>query len=272
MANFPNHPNGQGIAREPSGRIGVMAGISQYRMSEVGFNRFAIFCGPIAQMLFFIFLPASVLLPPISPSLSPQDTANHYREHEQGMKAGISLMILTSMFWPVFCAGINRQLARIPGINPTVLWAQLAAGSLGGISMMLPAILFASAVYRLDRDPVLTQMLSDTAWFAFSMGFPPFIAQDLAISVAIVSDHRSEPLFPHWVAYAMTALTFTYYPALGVHCVYEGPIAWNGALSFWLGAVGFGIQVGLLVFFLMKTVGKPDEVCSTSDQSDESMP
>lgn len=273
MAVDIEQPNPQAIGRENGrGRSkAIDLRLSRYRMSEVGFNRFAIFCGPIAQMLFFIFLPASRLLPPISPSFTPEVTANHYRQNETGMKAGISLMVLAGMFWPLFVAGVNRQLSRIPGISPTVLWAQLAGGSLGAVSMMLPSILFASTIYRLDRDPVLTQLLSDTAWFFFMMPFPPFIAQDLAISYGILSDHRPEPLFPRWLAYVTTGLTFTYYPALGVHCVYSGAIAWNGALTFWLGAAGFGIQVAVLVFFLMRAVGKPDEPFDTSMESDESI-
>ena len=134
---------------------------------------------------------------------------------------------------------------------------------------MLPAIFFASTIYRLDRDPVLTQLLSDTAWFAFSMLFPPFIAQDLAIAYGILSDRRPDPLFPHWLAWLNTGLTIALYPALGVHCVHRGAVAWNGALTFWAGAASFSIQVGLLVFFLLKAVSKSDEDCGTSEQSDE---
>lgn len=168
-------------------------------------------------------------------------------------------MLLTATFWPIFCAGVNRQLSRIPNINPLFLWAQIGAGSLGGMSMLIPSVFFAAATYRLDRDPIITQALSDIAWFCFSMLFPPFMAQDLAVSCAILSDRRKTPLIPHWVAYVMSALTLTIYPAMGVHCVHGGPIAWNGAVGFWLGAAGFGLQVGLLVFFLMKVVGLPDE-------------
>lgn len=227
-------------------------------MSEVMVNRFAILCGPLAQLCFVIFLPAGLLLPPISPSLSPEQTAEHYRKNLTGMKAGISIMLMTAVFWPIFCAGVNRQLSRIPHVNPTLLWAQLAGGALGGVSMMLPAVFFAATTYRLDRDPVATQTLSDLSWFSFSMLFPPFIAQDLALSWAILSDKRAQPLFPRWLAYATTGLTLTFYPALGVHCVHHGAVAWNGALGFWLGAAGFGLQVGLLVRIMLNAAGKPD--------------
>jgi len=60
---------------------------------------------------------------------------------------------------------------------------------------MLPAGLIAATTYRLDRDPILTLTLCDIAWFCFSMLFPPFIAQDLAVYWAILSDRRSKPCF-----------------------------------------------------------------------------
>ncbi|MCJ1251636.1 hypothetical protein MMC30_008871 [Trapelia coarctata] len=271
MAITASPPTVRELHRAPR-TVAMSMGFSRYRLSEVNFNRFAILCGPIGQLLFFLFLPASLLLPPVSPSMTASETRDHYLRNETGMKGGISLMVLAGMFWPIFAAGINRQLARIPNVNPTILWAQLGAGSIAGISLMLPSMFFAATIYRLERDPALTQLLSDTAWFVFAMGFPPFIAQDLMITYAILSDNSAEPLFPHWMAWVNTCLTFTYYPALGVHCVKKGAIAWNGALSFWLGAVGFALQIGVLVFFMMKAVAKPDaeEEYGTSVESDES--
>ena len=248
---------------------GIVIDSSHYPRSQVGFNRFAIICGPVAGALFFLFLPASLLLPPISPSATAEATVNHYRKNVNGLKGGIALMLLSVMFWPMFCAGINRQLARIPGIDPTVLWVQFGSGCIGGVAIMLSALLFASTIYRLDRDPAMTQLLSDTAWLFTIMPFPPFVAQELAISYAILSDHRPVPLFPHWLAWANTALSFTYYPALGAHCVHHGPIAWNGALAFWLPSAGFLIQLVLLVFYFLKAAGKSDENWAPSVQSDE---
>lgn len=222
------------------------------------FDKICIFCGPFSQLCFFLFLPSSLNLPPIAPHRTAEDTAYHYVDNHTGMKAGISIMLMCGAFWPIFCAAINRQLSKIPNVSQTALQGQLAAGSLGALSMMLPAMFFSAVMYRLERDPVITQTLSDLAWFVYAMGFPPFIGQDLMISYAILSDKRKEPLIPHWVAWTMSGLTLSLWPALGVHCVKSGAAAWNGALGFWVGAVGFGGQIGLLVLFLLKAHAKPD--------------
>ncbi|KAJ5673958.1 hypothetical protein N7462_009397 [Penicillium macrosclerotiorum] len=239
----------------------------RYRASEVRFNKFTIFCGPFAQTLFFLFLPASLNFPPLSPSTSPENLVNHYRKHETGLRGASALMSLTAVFWPIFVAGVNRQLARIPGVNPIVLYTQIAGGSLCVISMMCPSFLFAATVYRLDRDPVLTQLLSDLSWLTFTMAWPPFIAQDLAISWAILSDRRPKPLFPRWLAYTTTGLTIGLYPALGVHCVHSGVLAWNGALTFWVGMACAFFQMNLLVFYLMRAAGTVDDQEKEEQQS-----
>ncbi|KAG7008274.1 hypothetical protein G7Y79_00006g018940 [Physcia stellaris] len=183
-------------------------------MSEAGFNRFAVLGDP---------------------SLTPEALVTHYRENEAGMRGSIALIVTLGSFWAMYTAGISRQLARIPGINPTVVWAQLGNGIIGGMCLMIPAVLFASTIYRLDRNPEVTQLMSDTAWFSIFLVFPPFAAQELLISYGILSDRRPDPLCPHWIAWVNNGFVLGYFPAFGVHCVYRGVLAWNGALNFWVG-------------------------------------
>ncbi|KFA60027.1 hypothetical protein S40285_10670 [Stachybotrys chlorohalonatus IBT 40285] len=237
-----------------------LRGLGRSKQSHATLDRVAIYCGPLAQLFFVIFLPASLNFPPISPSLTAEQTVDHYRRNELGMQIGISIMLLCGIAWPIFVAGINRQLSKIPGVSPTALWGQVAAGCLGTLSMMLPSMFFSVVIYRLDRDPVLTQTLSDLAWFVYAMGFPPFLAQDMMISYIVLSDKRDNPLIPRWVAWVTSGLTLGIYPALFVHFVKSGPLAWNGLLGFWFGAVAFGGQVGVLVYHLLNALEKPDPI------------
>ncbi|KFA51954.1 hypothetical protein S40293_11130 [Stachybotrys chartarum IBT 40293] len=235
-----------------------LRGVAKSRQSHATLDRVAIYCAPLAQLCFFIFLPASLNFPPISPSLTPEETAEHYRRGERGMQVGICIMLLTAIFWPIFVAGVNRQLSKIPGVSTTALWGQVAGGCLGSLSMMLPSMFFSAVIYRLDRDPVITQTLSDLAWFVYAMGFPPFMAQDMMVSYIILSDKREKPLIPRWVAWTTSGLTLGIYPGLVVHCFKSGPFAWNGLVGFWIGIISFGIQGGVLVFHFLAATQKPD--------------
>jgi len=60
------------------------------------------------------------------------------------------------------------------------------------------------------------------------------------------------------VAYVSSGLTFFYWPFVGIPIVKGGPVAWNGAWSFWVAnAAGFG-NIGLISIYLYKAVGRND--------------
>lgn len=235
-------------------------GPCSWPLSTVVMNRFYILCGPLSILCLLIFLPSSRSLPPISPAVTSEELANHYRQNHRGFEAGVVFILFSAVIWPVYSIGLNNQLARIPGVSSTILSTQVSAGNCVGLSWATCAILFASTIYRLDRDPALTQILSDTAWLYFAMMIPCLFVQDIAISSAILSDYRAKPLLPRWLACANTLLPFGWFGVLGTHCVYHGPISWNGAITFWLTAATFFVQLILNVICFWKAAGTPDDV------------
>lgn len=147
-------------------------------------------------------------------------------------------------------------------MSPSLLWAQVASGSPAAVTTMLPRVFFGAAAFRLDRAPELIQLPSDLSWLSVTMPFPLFIAQDLLVSCAILSDKRSSPLIPHWVPWVNSAMTLAFYPAFGVHCVRSRPITWNGA-------VRLGLQIGFLVLYFLKSVNKTDYDLTTRSNCSE---
>lgn len=206
-------------------------------------------CGPLALILFLIFLAASLFLPPINPKSSPASVSDHYRDSETGMKAGIYLLAVASILWPMYSFGLNNFLSNIPEINPNILALQSSCGAAAGMSLAVIAPCFAATSYRLERDPILTELLNDLSWLMFTVVTSPFVAQEFAISLGILSDTRAKPMIPHWVAWVNSSLTITYIPAYSAHCVREGPFAWDGAVTFWLPIAAIGVQTSLLCFY-----------------------
>ncbi|OCK76119.1 hypothetical protein K432DRAFT_385685 [Lepidopterella palustris CBS 459.81] len=231
---------------------------SPFFLSRTAFAKFAALCGPLSIVFFFIMLPAAAFLPPLPPYRTPTQVRGHYLKHETGLKGGIALMTFVGFFFPLYTSALGGQLSRIPGVPQTVLNAQLLGGCLGGLFLVLPAYFFATAVYRLDRAPELTQLLNDLAWIFFAMPFASLLAQDLAFSYAILLDTRPRPLYPRWLALVTTGLTLTFWPALGVHCVKSGAVAWNGGLAFWTAGIGGGIQVSILGLWTYLAAGRTD--------------
>ncbi|KAL6401442.1 integral membrane protein [Ilyonectria robusta] len=227
-------------------------------ISNTAFSKFAAACGPLAILFFFLGLPGAGWLPPMSPSLSPEQVVRHYEKHETGIRGGAGLMTFVGFFFPMYTSAISGQLSRIPGVPKTVLHAQLLGGCLGGLLLFLPAYFFAATAYRLDRPPELTQMLNDLSWILFAMPFASLLVQDFSFSYAILLDRRPRPLFPRWLSVVTTGLTLTFWPALGVHCVKSGAVAWNGALGFWTAGIGGGLQVILVSIFVWRAIDRTD--------------
>ncbi|PLN80600.1 hypothetical protein BDW42DRAFT_170442 [Aspergillus taichungensis] len=151
----------------------------------------------------------------------------------------------------MYSFGLNNFLSNIPGINPNILSLQSSCGTAAGMSLAVIAPCFGATVYRLERDPALTQLLNDLSWLVFTVVTSQFATQEFAISFGILSDTRAKPLVPHWVAWVNSLLTLTYIPAYSAHCVHEGPMAWDGAVTFWLPIAAVAVQTGLLCFYVL---------------------
>jgi hypothetical protein len=218
------------------------------------FQYAAIISGICCPAFFFAGFIAAGFIPPLKPSLSAEQTAQHYRNHEAGVRVGASLLLLSGMFYLPYTALITSQMERIPHVPRGVSFLQLGSGAAGIFTFMVPAMILAVTGYRVDRDANMTQILNDAFWVFAVMPFPTFIAQNWAFSYAIFCDDRSRPLFPRYVGVVNVIAPLVFAPALGLHAVKSGPIAWNGALTFWLPAVCFGLQFGVDAFSLFKAV------------------
>jgi hypothetical protein len=90
------------------------------------------------------------------------------------------------------------------------------------------------AAFRPERDPTLTLMFNEIAWMTFSSQ-PWFLAaQCIFLAVAIYQDHQERPVFKPWVAHFNLLIAVAVTPATLAVVELSGPLAWDGALGFWL--------------------------------------
>ena len=229
------------------------------RIPHIFWDRFFLACGPVGIIFFCLFLPCTKSLPLISPSLTGEDLTYRYKAHDTAWKATIPFMELSAILWPMYAIGVNKQLARIPGISPSILSTQVASANCIGMAFMTVAVYFAVTTFRLDRDPELTQILSDTAWLYLTIIAPVFIVQDISISLGIRSDTRTKTLIPKWVSWVNTISPFLYFGVLGSHCVHGGAVGWAGALTWWLTAGSFFVCFLIDLAFFWIAAGIRDE-------------
>jgi hypothetical protein len=222
--------------------------------TQMTFQRICALCGIICPLLFFAALLVAGFLPPMAPGMSATDVVAHYQDNAAGVRLGAGLMLISSMFYVGYTAVMSGQMRRIPGIHQTVLNAQLAAGAFNCVTFLLPAMLFAVTAFRPDRSPESTLLFNDLSWIVLVIPWPPIMAQYFSFAFAILSDPRSEPLFPRWLGYVNIWAPITFTPAVILPFFKYGPFAWNGIFVFWVPAVAFGVVFAANVTCLLKAV------------------
>ena len=204
-------------------------------------QRWCSLCGlPMAGFLLIGFVVAG-FLPPPSPGLSADQITAMYRENALAIRIGLVINVTGSALLGPFVAVLSTQLKRVEGRYAPFAWAQLATGCLLMLEFMIPCMFMQAAAYRAERSPETVQALNDVAWFMFVGIVSTIVVQAVVIAVAILRDHRQQPVFPRWVGYFNLWAAVGFCP--GTFCVFfkTGPFAWNGIFSWWVALTSYCI-------------------------------
>lgn len=182
---------------------------------------------------FFLF-PG--FIPPLSPTMSADEVAAFYRD-----PANLSLIRGSMILFNWFCVGLIPVLTllvmriRSMAHRTPILSYCLLGCTAGAPTLFLIANLFwLIAAFRPARAPELTQLFNDLAWVAFTTGVPFLIAQSVILALAIYLDRRDRPVFRPWVAHFNLLIAAALAPAAFAGLALDGPLAWDGLLSFWV--------------------------------------
>jgi hypothetical protein len=196
--------------------------------------------GGFLVILFAVgFYPLADFIPPPLPSASAAEIAGMYQQNQLPILSGLLVMMMSFGLVCPFAAVMSMQLNRINGGPSFLSYAQLACGTCGGALVMIPLLLWATAAYRPDRDPDLILMLNDMGWIAFLWPVPVFFLQVVSAGLAILGDKSAQPIFPRWSGFFCLWCALAFLPGLMLIFFETGPFAWNGLLTFWLGATVF---------------------------------
>lgn len=192
-------------------------------------------------LLFVGMWPLMHFLPPLDPALPTAAVAAVYRTNGTGIiVGGLCLLASASMLMPFFCA-LAMQVTRME--HPSRLWTYtlLTSSVLGFAPLLIAEMLFSTAAYRPERPDEIIKVLNDFGFIMFVGPSLPGTVQMLSTAIPVLADRNVDPIFPRWVGYAniWTAILAT--PGCLLTLFKSGPFAWNGAISFWVAAIAFGI-------------------------------
>ena len=222
-------------------------------------QRLCAWSGIAAVALFFGALLLADFIPPLSPSLTPDEVVAHYREHHLGIIAGMVLMLISGMFYAPLTGVISAQLRRIPNLTPALIYGQLSAGTAGIIFFIVPAILFMVTAYRIDRSPEFVYLMNDLSWIMLVIPWPTFFMQNLIIGIAALSDRGAQPVFPRWFAYFNFWVALGFVPGGLLPFFTKGLFAWSGLFVFWLAGSVFFVWFLVVTALLLKAITRQQQ-------------
>ncbi|MEM6110541.1 hypothetical protein AAHS21_30635 [Mycobacterium sp. 050272] len=212
--------------------------------------------GVLFAVLFFLgFGIIARYIPPPAPTRTAADVASFYRDNANAIRAGMILSMYALVFFVPFTAAISAQLKRIEGEHTPLTYAQLGIGCTLPVAFFPALYYFQVAAYRPNRSQEAIQTLNDMGWLPFTGIIYAIFVQNLVIAVAVLSDQRTQPVYPRWYGYFCLWTALLYCPASLDVFFKDGPLAWNGLLSWWLSLVAFFAWIVVTVVVTLHAIG-----------------
>lgn len=204
-------------------------------------------------VLLIAFLAFPGFFPPMSPAMTAEQVAQFYRDNTAMIRFSMITFNLCGVMLLPFFMVIVIQMKRMATQSHVFAYCYLTAAVSGATLYALADIFYLVAAFRPDRNPELVMLLNDMAWMIFIAPVGAFVAQNVFLGLAIYFDDGPNPVFPRWVGHYAVATALAMAPAAGAAVFTTGPLAWNGAVSFWLRNGAFALFV-VVMFVVLRNV------------------
>ncbi|KRE34754.1 hypothetical protein ASG82_00645 [Mycobacterium sp. Soil538] len=209
-------------------------------------------------LLLVAFVAFPGFLPPMSPTMAPEDVASFYADNAAMIRFSMITYNLCAIMLLPFFTVIVVQMKRMATQSHVLAYCYLTAVVSGATIFALADIFYLVAAFRPGRSPELVQLLNDLAWITLVAPVGMLVAQNLLLAAAIYLDTGRNgslrPIFPRWVGHFAVLTGLAMAPAAAAAVVQTGPLAWNGAVSFWLRAAAFVAFLVVMFPVLRSTV------------------
>ena len=203
-------------------------------------QRLCVWAGLSFLPLFWLGLMVAGWFPPPSPNMSADEVLRMFSGGRNHIRVGVWILTAAAPVLAFYGAALSHQIRRSIGASPLAGAQSLVAACLI-LEFIFPQMIWQAGAFRADSSAEIVRLCYDIGWLMYMGVVGTAMVQMILCGIAVLSDHRAEPLVPRWTAYVC------FWTALGVaggsFCVFTqtGPIAWNGLIAFWLLAVSFFI-------------------------------
>ncbi|MBO2447678.1 hypothetical protein J4573_11310 [Actinomadura barringtoniae] len=199
-----------------------------------------------------IFVPLTRVMPPPRPDRSPEEITRFFHAHATTIQIGFGLLMVVIGFATVANGLVMFQMKRM-SVSPVFAYAYTASLAVGAIpGCLFAAFSFLTAAFRPDRDPHLLALLYDVGLLTFIGSLGCFATQYLILAIAILLDKNG--IFPTWMAYVSIWQIVTELVAAPLFVFKDGPFAWDGSISFYLGTAIFAVYQTCMIILLRQII------------------
>jgi hypothetical protein len=205
-------------------------------------------------VLFGAFIAFPGFFPPMSPSDSADQVAAFYQDHQTMIRASMVVVNLCAVMLVPFFMVVVYQMKRMATPTQVLAYGYLSATATGVTLYAIADLFWLIAAFRPDRDPQQIQLLNDLAWISFVAPVGMIAAQNACLAAAIYLDARTEPILPRWVGHLSLAVGLAMLPSAGAAVFRDGPLAWNGVVSFWVRNGAYAVFLVVLFVMLRRAI------------------
>lgn len=208
----------------------------------------------VGAVLLIAFVAFPGFLPPMSAELTAGQVADFYADNTALIRFSMLTFNLCAIMLVPFFALIVVQMKRMTSQSHALAYCYLTAVVSGATIFALADIFYLVAAFRPERSPELLLLLNDLAWITLVAPVGMLVAQNLLLALAVYFDTgrgaTSAPVFPRWVGHFAVLTGLAMAPAAAAAVFRTGPLAWDGAISFWLRGGAFAAFIVVMFFVL----------------------
>ena len=223
-------------------------------------QRICLWLVPFFGALFlFAFYNFQGFFPPVSPMMSAEEVAAFYRDNLGHIRSSMILCNMIGVSLIPFFMVVVVQMKRMVNSSRVFAYSYLVAVVNGATMFAIADLAWLIAAYRPERDPQLTMLLNDLAWFAFIAPVGFILVQNFCLAMSIYLDRGDKLVFPRWVAHFNILVALLMAPSAFALMYKEGPLAWDGAISFWLHVGAYAVYVAVMFFVVRNAINRQEE-------------
>jgi hypothetical protein len=200
---------------------------------------------------FFLF-PG--FLHPMSPTMSAEEVAAFYQDETARIRYSMILFNWFGVGLIPIVVLLAMQIRRMAFRTPILTYCLISCAAGPPCLFLIADMFWLLGAFRPDRAPELTQLFNDLAWITFSVLSPWLIAQCLLVALAIFWDRQERTVFRSWVAYFNLLIAAALAPAAFTALASDGPLAWDGLLSFWVKNIAIAVWIVVMGGVLAQTI------------------